>query len=140
MPVSALDRAAVAYVLDSSRWPLAVARPTSAVDDPAALDRSYAELEALLARDQRFVSMFDIRGTRSSAARRRRLAQWIESRQMQLKRLCIAHAALVDTTFERGLVTAYLWLARPFVPFRAFDDEAEATAWLLSMYAQAERH
>ena len=129
----------MAYTLDTSRAPLVVVRATAAVDDEAAIAAWYAGVDAFLARNQRFVSLMDMRGAPSDATRRKRFMAFISARKEHVRRLCIAHAGVVGSTLERGFFTAYLWLVgdEVYVPVKLFDAELEAEAWLLAQYRQA---
>ena len=96
----------MAYTLDTSRAPLVIVRATPAVDDEAAIAAWYAGLDAFLAREQRFVSLMDMRGAPSDAARRKRFMAFVSARKERLRRLCVAHAGVVGSTLERGFFTA----------------------------------
>lgn len=128
--------ARMAYIVDTSRWPLvrAWASDAEALSDPAALDATYAALEQVLARDRPFVTLFDLRGARSDATRRQRLAAWERTHEQAIQRLCVAHSVVLASPVERGLLTAYLWLREPVVPVRAFAGRPEAEQWALAQY------
>lgn len=121
-----------AYVVDESRWPLLVAKATAVDPDRAneAIDEMYRAFEAALGRKQRFVTLFDMRGAVSDAARRKRLARWIDNHRSKLRSHHAAHAVIVESTFERGVVTAMLWLVPMFEHTRVFTDVKEAETWL----------
>ncbi len=132
---------ATAYTLDLSRRPLVIARPTSSIDDPAAITAFFAAIQAFLAGGERFVSLIDLRGVRSNPARRKRFIDFVEPKRALVRRLCVAHGAIVRTPVERGFMTAYLWLfgGKDWVPIKVFTSENEGTEWLLAQYEAAGR-
>lgn len=121
-----------AYVVDEARWPLLVAIATEVAPDRVndAIDEMYRAFESALARKERFVTLFDMRGAVSDAARRKRLAHWIDNHRSKLRSHHAAHAVIVESTFERGVVTAMLWLVPMFEHTRVFTDVQEAETWL----------
>jgi hypothetical protein len=126
----------LAYLVDDRRLPLLVLRATSAVDDPDALDATYRALEQVLAKRQRFLMLFDLRGASSSPGRRRRLLDWGLRHQQELRAYLGASALVVGNGFERGFVTAMMWLHPVPWPMRVFSSVAEAEAWLLREHAE----
>jgi|GEM_PF-2497793 len=153
MAAGALDRAELelhwwvvardeqlAYVVDDSRWPLLALRPTALVDDPAALDATYRALERVLAKRRRMLMLFDLRGASSSPPRRRRLLEWGLRHEAELRAYLGASALVVGNGFERGFVTAMLWLHPVPWPMRVFTTRDEAEAWLLREHADSRSH
>lgn len=130
----------LAYVVDDSRWPLLALRPTASVDDPAALDATYRALERVLAKRRRMLMLFDLRGARSSPARRRRLLEWGLRHEVELRAYLGASALVVGNGLERGFVTAMLWLHPMPWPVRVFSSRDEAEAWLLQEHAEPRAH
>ena len=126
----------LAYAVDDTHWPLVAARATEFVNDMSALDASYRRLELILAREQEFVLLFDMRGGASSSARRRKLLEWAERNGSALKRSIVASAVVVGSNVERGFVTAVLWVREPPWPMRVFTDSAETEQWLLAEFAR----
>jgi len=126
----------LAYVVDDSRWPLLIVRPTSAVDDPDALDASYRALERVLAKRSRMLMLFDLRGASSSPSRRRRLLDWGLRHEAELRAYLGANALVVGNSLERGFVTAMLWLHPVPWPMRVFSSLEEAESWLLREHAE----
>jgi hypothetical protein len=127
----------LAYLVDDRRLPLVALRATAAVDDPAALDATYRALEQVLARRQRFLMLFDLRGASSSPSRRRRLLEWGLRHEPELRAYLGASALVVGNGLERGFVTAMLWLHPVPWPMRVFSSVAEAEAWLLRENAES---
>lgn len=127
-----------AYLAETSQWPVVHLTPVSDFDFDVHGETAYGDFEGLLARCRPFMTLFDVRGVRSDAGRRRRLAAWVNAHAPELRQYWVAQAVLVDSGFERGLYTAMLWLVRPPCPVRAFDDEADARAWLEACWR--ERH
>ena len=127
----------LAYVVDEARWPLVVLRATAAVDDPDALNASYRALERVLAKQRRFLMLFDLRGASSSPSRRRRLLDWGLRHEQALRAYLGASGLVVGNGFERGFVTAMLWLQPVPWPMRVFSSLQEAEAWLMQEHAEA---
>lgn len=130
----------LAYVVDDSRWPVLALRPTPWVDDPAALDATYRALERVLAKRRRMLMLFDLRGASSSPARRRRLLEWGLRHEIELRAYLGASALVVGNGFERGFVTAMLWLHPMPWPMRVFSSRDEAEAWLLREHVEPRAH
>lgn len=126
----------LAYVVDDRRLPLVALRPTAAVDDPVALDATYRALERVLAKRRRFLMLFDLRGASSSPNRRRRLLDWGLQHERELRAYLGASALVVSNGFERGIVTAMLWLHPVPWPMRVFSSVEDAEAWLLQENAE----
>ena len=123
----------MAYAIDDSRWPLVVSRATEFIDDPEAAEVSYERLEAILARRQRFVLIFDMRGATSTPARRRKFLEWCARHSDALTRYLVAGAVIASSSIERGFATATLWVRTPPWPTRVFGDPQEAEEWLMGM-------
>lgn len=128
------------YRVDERHWPLCIfespgPRPPSDIDT----DSFYTELERMLAKGQRFATLHDLRGTRPDAKRRKRFSDWVKTNEHRLASRLVAHAVVVDSSFQRGMVTAILWMTtHPPCPMKVFDDRAEAEAWLRGMVGAAE--
>lgn len=120
----------MAYAIDDSRWPLVVAQVTEFVLEPRALEASYRKLEEILARQQPFLLVFDMRGASSSSSRRRKLLEWCEKNEDALTRYLVAGAVVAASSVEQGFVTAALWIRSPPWPMRVFADPGDAEAWL----------
>lgn len=130
----------LAYVVDDGRLPLLVLRATPAVDDPQALDASYRALERVLAKRTRILMLFDLRGASSSPSRRRRLLDWGLRHERELRTYLAASALVVGNGFERGIVTAMLWLQPVPWPMRVFSSVEDAEMWLLQEHAEPPSH
>ncbi len=120
------------YRVDESRWPLAI------FDSPGPLavseidtDSFYAELTRVLRKREVFATLHDLRGSRPDASRRRRFAEWVRDNDAELRLRLAAHAVVVDTGFQRGMITAVLWMTPSPCPMKVFDDREEAEQWLL---------
>lgn len=123
-----------AYEVDTSCWPIVTLRPTVAVREMAALDLTYVAMDAVLARKETFVVALDLRGSVSSAERRRRFNDWVERNGAAIRRYAVANAVIASSTVERGFVTAALWFLTPPIPMRVFATPRDAEAWLQQQY------
>ena len=124
------------YAIDDTRWPLVTARATKFLEDPVAVEASYRKLERILARDQHFVLLFDMRGASSTSERRRKFREWGQAHVEPLTRLIVAGAVVAASSLERGFVTASLWVVTPPWPMRVFAESGEAEEWLVSEFAR----
>jgi hypothetical protein len=122
-----------AYVIDTSRWPLA--RIVMPAEDP---DRDSFEaylttLDAFCSRGHPFVILLDLRpggmlsGEQRERLRQNRLAMLSETRRYQR-----GIAFVVTSTFQRAVLTAILWVAPEPTPARIFPTLPEAEAWLMT--------
>jgi len=123
----------MAYVIDDSRWPLVLARAIPY--DPQTLEACYRKLEALLARKQVFVVLFDMRGASSSSERRKKFLEFGERHADAVKRYIAGAAIVASSPIERGFITAALWVRTPPYPMRVFSNAIEAEAWLFEAFA-----
>ena len=123
----------MAYAVDDSGWPLVTARAIAF--DPQTLDACYRKLDALLARRQPFVVIFDMRGATSSPERRRRLQAFGDRHEADIKHYLAAVALVASSPLERGFITAGLWVRSPAFPMRVFPNASEAEAWLRASFA-----
>ncbi len=124
----------MAYAIDDSRWPLLVARATEFMHDPADFEASYRKLESILARNQPFLLVFDVRGASSTSSRRRKFMEWCQHHADVLTRNLIAAAVIAASSVERGFVTATLWVKSPPFPMRVFAESSDAEEWLLTNF------
>jgi hypothetical protein len=132
-------RTPVEYLCDTSEWPLVVISAPPGCD-PDCIDAGsfYRHTDMLLANGEPFLLLHDIRHSgRLSAERRRRFANYVETKHEEVTRCLVAYAALVGTDWQRGLLTAVLWFLTPPRPQRAFSDPLAARAWLLGQLAEA---
>lgn len=118
-----------AITVDSSRWPLLCVRlPPSATDEEvqAYLD----QLRTFRERRQPYALIIEASASRGFSARQRKMqADYIQS-GMQLSRVYLrAFAFVAESAFQRGMLTAILWLNPPDWPHRIFSTTGEATAW-----------
>ncbi|UJR79822.1 hypothetical protein [Sandaracinus amylolyticus] len=122
----------VRWICDTSEWPL-VALDVPPGADPEQLVQSsiFDEVDALLEKGQRFATMHDVRRAgKIDALRRKRFADWVRSREAQMKKLLIAHAAVVSGELQRGAITALLWIRPPPTEMRVFTSTHDARSWL----------
>jgi hypothetical protein len=126
-------------LIDLERWPLVCIRPPSAVpDEGAELDAFYRELETVLARRRPLVVLYDLRGVRTSTARRERMIEWTSKHDAAIRTYMSALAIVVSSEEERANVTAAFWSLKQSYHARIFDSTEEAEHWLLSEFARGE--
>lgn len=119
-------------VYDASGWPLfVVSMPPVALSAEA----FQAHLEACRApyrRMQPFVMLIDMgQHPPLSAERRKAVSEAMMSDNARYPGVHRALAIVVRSRFERGIITAISWVAKPPYPFAAFTTVGEAKAWLL---------
>lgn len=125
------------YLVDTGDWPLVHIR--MATDpDMAQFEALLRELEAVLAREEPLVALFDLRGLRSSAARRKRMVEWGRQHLPSIRRLMRAQAFVVGNRLEQGVVTAVQWLIAFPAPTETFFDLKLAEHWLRDQLTAAE--
>lgn len=137
MPVRAPPRAVggvdwttlAAITVDSSRWPLLCVRlPESVTDDEV---QDYLDqLRTFRERREAYALIIEASASRGFSARQRKMqADYIQS-GMHLSRVHLrAFAFVADSSFQRGMLTAILWLNPPEWPHRIFRTTGEAIAW-----------
>lgn len=127
----------VRWTCDTSRWPLVELRVAPGTD-PSNIDAEsfYEAADAVMARNQRFAAVVDLR-LRSplDAVRRRRYADWLRAAAPTMRRLQIAGASIADTQLMAGVVTAVHWLMPPPYLARTFTDRQRALDWLAQQIA-----
>lgn len=113
-------------------WPIAILElPPGAEAREVDQDSFYEHLDALLARDERFATLHDVRfAGPMDAVRRKRFGDWVRAHEPRLRTRLVAHAAVVRTSLQQGAITALLWVIKAPAPMRVFTDPNEARAWL----------
>lgn len=123
------------YHFDKTDWP--VVHVASPRDIDLALvdsDSFYEAFDSFLRRRERAFILHDLRGMpRLDAERRRRFAQFGKDRAPEIGDMVAGYAALVDTSFMNGAITAVLWLLRPPSPIKVLSDPVDALAWFESI-------
>ena len=117
------------YRIDLSLWPVAMVtifrRP---LDDE--FDGFLRELDALLARQQPFALVYDIRRASAANARQRAASAAFIQRHGEATKLCLGLAFLTDNPLVEGAVTAICWLTKPPFPMKCFRDPEEGLLWI----------
>lgn len=94
-----------------------------------------ASFEVYFARGERYAVLSVPRAgaVRPGAKQRKLLTDWVNSPRVMEhgRRLCVASANVSTNTFERGLLTALLWLWRPPFPLEMFGDVDSALSYAL---------
>lgn len=84
----------------------------SGLPGDAAFERHLDQLEALLARPGRAVTIYDIAGdARSTAIQRRRQSEWLRRNERAIERASAGTAFVLRSALARGALTAILWIS-----------------------------
>lgn len=115
--------------IDDSDWPRLQIRWHSEIHADE-VEQLFARLDEYYARGERFGSIVDVRGARTSAATRSLMAKEA-SRQTPVARLySVGTAVIVDSAVVRGALTALFWIYEPPAPVVLCGDIVEANDWL----------
>jgi hypothetical protein len=104
----------------------------------AELDAYHDEMTRLLRRAcaerRKFAFLIDGRlATAATAARRRKIARWVDANAPLIKGGCSSMAMVLANALQRGVFKALTWL-RPYpVVHRIFSNVEDAEAWSRSM-------
>jgi hypothetical protein len=109
---------------------------TASVADDQALEATYAALTLMLSKRQHFGVVIDVRGAFSNPTRRKRLSAWVEEHRHVLDHFVVGIATVVDTSLERGAVTAALWLIPTPVEVRVFSVRDEGERWIRDLLGE----
>lgn len=122
-------------MLNLDQWPLVrLEYPENVADEH--MTQIGTELEAVLARGERFSMVIDGSRTMSLTPKQRRLiVDTIDRLSNDMKRLCVGQALVVKSAMARGAVTALMWLREPPVPLKVFDTHEAANAWARQLIA-----
>jgi|RhiMethySRZTD1v2_1073278.scaffolds.fasta_scaffold11377_6 hypothetical protein len=125
---------------DDSEWPIfTVKMPPRALSDKDFQDHLEACSVPYL-RGEPFVFLFDTTGHPPlSASQRKAVANAMVAHNSIHPGLLRGIAVVVGSAFERGVVTAIRWIARPRYPIAAFDSIDKARSWLLAQLAGSSR-
>ncbi|HLT37039.1 MAG TPA: hypothetical protein VK034_12160 [Enhygromyxa sp.] len=124
------------FVADLRDWPILRMRsPTSDVH----IESFFSIIDDALSREAVFVSIHDTRGMPNlNAVQRRKFADYIQRREEPLGRWIAAHAVIVGSAIERGIVTAVLWLKPAPFPVKVFSTPQEAETWAIAKLRAAQ--
>lgn len=117
--------------MERERWPVLVVRmvgqPTD--DEFAAYLDAY---EGLMGEHDRYgivyVTMPNAPMTKSRHARMQ--AKWIAAHEDEIRRRCVGVGFVLPSPIMRGVLRAILAMQSMPVPYRVFDDEEMAIAWV----------
>jgi hypothetical protein len=95
------------------------------------------QLRVFRERREPYALIIEASASRGFSARQRKMqADYIQA-GMQLSRVYLrAFAFVAQSAFQRGMLTAILWLNPPQWPHRIFSTTSEATAWATSLLEQ----
>lgn len=120
------------FSLSLEYWPLAV---STLVDDlsEAELEAMFSEWNAAFARQERFVTLNDMRGLTSmpSARQRARVAEWTKSVEPQMVEYSLGYTNVSTSPLIRGALKAIDWLNPPKVPQSHFGTMTAACDWCI---------
>jgi hypothetical protein len=123
---------AIRWICNVRDWPIAIFElPPNTEAREIDQDSFYEQAEALLAKGERFASMHDVRfAGRMDAVRRRVFTEWVRRHETALGRQVIAHAVIVGSSLQQGVITALRWVMKIPMPMQVFTDPHEGRAWL----------
>jgi hypothetical protein len=123
---------AIRWICNVREWPIAILElPPGADARDVDQDSFYEHVEGLLAKGQRFATMHDVRWAgRLDPVRRKKFADWVRAKTPELRPKLIAHAAVVLSGFQQGVITALLWVFEAPAPMKVFTDPNDARKWL----------
>jgi len=119
---------ATRFTMDDRRWPIVtISSPRWDVNILEFFDL----VDACLGRGDMFATIHDIRGMPIlDAAQRKKFADYIRLKGPQLRLRVAAHAVVVNSSIERGLVATVVWLIQAPFPMRVFASMYEAESWV----------
>lgn len=118
--------------LDVSRFPLVVTRFPPTWDDDQ-IQAYFAAVTRLHEREERFVHLTDLSAAEdmSSAAMRRRAAEFMAKERERSGRLCVAACQVSNSAVIRGAMRAIHWITPPPHKNAVFATFDEAVRWCL---------
>jgi hypothetical protein len=122
------------YQASLSHWPLVIFESPGALA-PEQIDQEsfYREAERLLNRRERFALLHDLRGTLPmDASRRKKFTDFVREKDELLRLRLVAHAVVISSVFQKGLITAILWVVNSPCPMKVFNNRELAEEWLRS--------
>jgi hypothetical protein len=115
--------------VDDAHWPLALCtfRGAPSGDD---VDSWLADMGALVARGKRFVMLADVATSRHDLSHLRRIGEWARENLDAFHATCAAVAVIVQSPWQRFLISAFYLVVTAPCPMSVFDDRPSAAAWL----------
>ncbi len=117
------------WIVDTSGWPLVLFRLPGKPKELPDFEAAIRDLEALLARKERFVLIQDLTYASPDATRRKRLVAWIKQNELPLKQCIVSMGIVAPTAFHRGLIQATMWFVDPVIPIEVFPSTETAVTW-----------
>lgn len=122
------------FVLDTTKWPLAVVHAAKREVSDAEIEEFFGEQRAMLARGERYVEMAQTDGVHMiPPSQRRRMADFLRETDPLATQLCAGLAVVIPNAILRGGMTAIFWIFRPSYPIKAVASVAEGAAYLLEV-------
>jgi hypothetical protein len=115
--------------VDDTHWPLALCtfRGTPCAED---VESWLADMGALYARGKRFVMLADVATNRHDLSHVRRIGEWAREHRAVIRATCAAAAVMVQSPWQRFVISAFYLVVPPPCPMAVFDDSRSAAAWL----------
>lgn len=120
------------FTLNLECWPLAVSTLGDDLSD-AELEAMFSEWDAAFTRQERFVTLNDMRGLKSmpSARQRARVADWTRSLEPVMTKHSLGYCNVSQSPLIRGALKAIDWLNPPKVPQAHFGTMTAACDWCI---------
>lgn len=122
---------ASAWEIDESMWPVLLIRPKPMEMSIEELEVAFRYYDRILERRrERYAVVFDNREVKHlSAAHRSRIARYNEENEERARVYCRGLAFTITSPIVRGMMTAILWIKRPPVETRTFEELDAALSW-----------
>ncbi len=115
--------------INTDQWPLVV-QVFNGQQTDADIEQFMKDFEALLAREEPFVVITEMREFASNLTHVRKFAEWSKAEGHRSKKYCLGNAFLTDSAaFSFVLSSFFLLSAMPF-PHKMAKDREQAIAWL----------
>jgi hypothetical protein len=115
--------------VDDTHWPLALCT-FQGVPDGEHVESWLADMGALYARGERFVMLADVATSRHDLSHVRRIGEWARENRAAIRATCAAAAVIVQSPWQRFVISAFYLVVPPPCPMAVFDDRPSGAAWL----------
>ncbi len=114
---------------DLSQWPIVIHRSEGAMG-PEDTDVFIARLDAVLARAERYVTIFDSSKLSSSKfGDHSRIVGWLKANDKRLRQFSVGTAVVLESAALRFVISSVLLVYSPPTPIKVFPTLASALAW-----------
>lgn len=116
--------------IDESRRPIVLVTFVGTASDAEFDNYLRGMTEQILARREKTVTILDaLRSDQTSAAQRRRQAEWLKSHAEDLRRYSLGTAFVIRSALVRGALTAIFWMQPLDRPHTIVASLEEAETW-----------